>query len=394
MERRGFFLIADITGYTAYLGASELEHARQTLTELLELVVDQTRSPWIVAQLEGDAVLSYALADGFVTAQTFLESVEATYVEFRRAIDLMVLNTTCACNACANIATLDLKFFVHHGSFALQRVGEITQLVGTDVNLVHRLLKNSVTADTGVRAYLLITEAAVEALGIDTQEEGSIVHRETVPDFGEVTMAIEDLQPSYEAAKRLGRDFYRPQDVLMSLTTEISLPVEDVWNYVNHSEFRNLIIGSDSYVIADRNNGRVAAGSTYQCYHGTMTVSQLVLEWQPFERVVFQQLVPLPGRRPTHAIFDLRFVRAEGGTQLHQTATKPAGPWPQRSVARMMMRAQRGRLHARVEEFRARIIEDHAGNREADGARLQPTSTLIEAAVSESLRESQVDSDG
>jgi hypothetical protein len=69
VERHGFFLIADITGYTTYLSESELEHARQTLTDLLELVVEQTRPPLIVAQLEGDAVLSYAFAEGFVNAQ-------------------------------------------------------------------------------------------------------------------------------------------------------------------------------------------------------------------------------------------------------------------------------------------------------------------------------------
>ncbi len=32
---QGYFLIADITGYTRYLSKSELEHAQQTLTALL-----------------------------------------------------------------------------------------------------------------------------------------------------------------------------------------------------------------------------------------------------------------------------------------------------------------------------------------------------------------------
>lgn len=63
VKHRGFFLIADITGYTTYLNDSELEHAQQTLTDLLELLVDQTRPPLTVTQLEGDAVLSYALAE-------------------------------------------------------------------------------------------------------------------------------------------------------------------------------------------------------------------------------------------------------------------------------------------------------------------------------------------
>ena len=55
MEQRGFILIADITGYTAYLNDSELEHAQGTLTDLLELLIDHTRSPLIISRLEGEA---------------------------------------------------------------------------------------------------------------------------------------------------------------------------------------------------------------------------------------------------------------------------------------------------------------------------------------------------
>lgn len=34
-EQQAFLCVADITGYTGYLNASELEHARGTLTDLL-----------------------------------------------------------------------------------------------------------------------------------------------------------------------------------------------------------------------------------------------------------------------------------------------------------------------------------------------------------------------
>jgi len=394
VERHGFFLIADITGYTTYLSESELEHARQTLTDLLELVVDQTRPPLTVAQLEGDAVLSYAFAEGFVTAQTFLERIEGTYVEFRRAIDLMVLNNTCTCNACANVSGLDLKFLVHYGSFAIQPIGSITQLVGSDVNLVHRLLKNSVTSSTGMRAYLLLTESAVDALSLDSDAEEMIAHLEVVPDFGEITVMVKDMHPIYEATKRVERAFYRPEDVLMTVVTEIPIPLEHVWNYANQSEIRNIITGSDSYEVMDRNNARVGAGSTYQCYHGKMIVTQLVMEWLPFERVVLQQVAPIPGRRPTQMILDLRFAEIDGGTRLSLTATRPTGPLVQRSLARIMMTARRDRTQADLDEFRDRIADDYRANQPAHPeTRVELPSSLIDAAVSDSL-ESQTDLHG
>ena len=128
MEQRGFILIADITGYRAYLNDSELEHAQGTLTELLELLIDHTRSPLIISRLEGDAVISYGFEAGFVSGQTLLETIENTYVDFRKAIELMVLNNSCQCNACANVSSLDLKFFVHFGSFVLQKIGDHDEL--------------------------------------------------------------------------------------------------------------------------------------------------------------------------------------------------------------------------------------------------------------------------
>ncbi len=47
----GYFLIADITGYTGYLSVSELDHAQQTLTALLTLLIKQTRPPLIISRL-------------------------------------------------------------------------------------------------------------------------------------------------------------------------------------------------------------------------------------------------------------------------------------------------------------------------------------------------------
>ena len=177
--QHGYFLIADITGYTQYLNASELEHAQQTLTALLNLLISRTKPPLIISRLAGDAVISYGLRDAFLQGQTFVEMLEDTYVGFRRAIDLMVRNTTCPCNACRNIKSLDLKFFVHYGEFGVQKLDAHDELIGSDVNMIHRLLKNSVKEKTGIQAYTLYTDAAIRQLGL-TDAIGSLVpHQES-----------------------------------------------------------------------------------------------------------------------------------------------------------------------------------------------------------------------
>ena len=51
----GCLLIADISGYTSYLGATELQHAHDVLVDLMETIVGSLRPRLHIAQLEGDA---------------------------------------------------------------------------------------------------------------------------------------------------------------------------------------------------------------------------------------------------------------------------------------------------------------------------------------------------
>ena len=51
----GFLVIADLTGYTAYLLGSELEHAPAIAGDLLETIVGRLDPPFRLAKFEGDA---------------------------------------------------------------------------------------------------------------------------------------------------------------------------------------------------------------------------------------------------------------------------------------------------------------------------------------------------
>src|SRR3989304_580355 len=123
MADQGFLVISDISGYSSYVRDSELEHARDSLSALLQILIEHTQSPFTIAKLEGDAVFSYAPGNAFLQGQSLLEMMEGIYVAFRKALELMVLNTTCPCNACRNLPNLDLKLFVHFGEYLVQAMG-------------------------------------------------------------------------------------------------------------------------------------------------------------------------------------------------------------------------------------------------------------------------------
>ena len=330
----GYLLIADITGYTRYLSESELEHAQDTLTALLELLVENTRSPLVISRLAGDAVISYGLRQDFFKGQTFIEKIEDTYVTFRKAIERLVLNNTCRCNACANISTLDLKFFIHYGTFGLQRISDYDELIGNDINLLHRLLKNSITKETGFRAYALYTESAIQQLGAETIGETMTRHNEAYEHLREVAVLVQDMHPVWETKRRATAVAFPYDRILDRSEVHISLPRERVWDYLIQPEFRNTLIGSDRMEIKNRAQGRIAPGSIYQCYHGDKWVPHLILEWQPFEHMITRESTPM--FPDLNAIVEYRLDSKEGGTKLTKLFAKPTGPFLGRMIIHLL----------------------------------------------------------
>jgi hypothetical protein len=289
----GYLLIADITGYTAFLRESELEHAKDSLRSLLDLLIENTRPPLVISRLEGDAVISYAPEGSFLQGQTLVDLIEGTYVEFRRALDLMVLNTSCTCLACRNIGNLDLKFFVHYGTFVLEPLPAYTELIGTDVNLIHRLTKNNVTGDTGYHAYVLYTQAALDHLGISELFHELTPHDESYKDVGEVKTYLFDMHPVWETRKHRYHTAVEPKEAFDTIQQDFSLSPAILWEYLTKPQFRSILFAADSQKLEDLKGGRISDGSVYICAHGNNLTTHTIVDWHPFEQYTIQS--PTPG---------------------------------------------------------------------------------------------------
>jgi len=133
-------LIADISGYTRYLASVELDHAHDILADLIGTVVTALRPTFRLAKLEGDAAFVFAPA-GKLDGTLLLDTVERCYFGFRRRRRDVRQATSCPCNACTRIPDLNLKFVVHQGLVMRQRMAGREELMGSDVIVVHRLLK-------------------------------------------------------------------------------------------------------------------------------------------------------------------------------------------------------------------------------------------------------------
>ena len=81
-----------------------------------------------------------------------------------------------------------------------QRFGSLEELVGSDVIVVHRLLKNRVADATGIAAYAVYTDACVAAMGIaDPVAAGFTEHVEAFEGVGEIRRWVRDLDAAWQA---------------------------------------------------------------------------------------------------------------------------------------------------------------------------------------------------
>jgi hypothetical protein len=181
-SERGFLVLADISGFTAFVTTTELEHGPPIIAELLEAVIDRLAPPLAVQEVEGDAVFAFALDNTLAPAASLLDVVDDAFAAFDARRRRLAADDSCACKACRSVGNLDLKVIAHHGAFLRQTVAGRPQLSGTNVILAHRLLKNGL-ARTG---YLLLTEAALEYMDIEASAAGLVAQSERYEHLGEV----------------------------------------------------------------------------------------------------------------------------------------------------------------------------------------------------------------
>ena len=202
MERKtqtGYLVLADISGYTSFVAQTEIEHADIALSYLLETIVEKIGSLLIICQLEGDAVFAYVEADRLPEGKSLLGLIDQTYLAFRDHAEALYAGATCPCKACKAIPTLDLKFMVHHGEFIIRQVAGVKHLLGTDVNLIHRLSKNHVSESTGWRGYALFTNQGLERM--QTDKASFIQQTESYEHLGDVDTYVMDMHIRYEEMK-------------------------------------------------------------------------------------------------------------------------------------------------------------------------------------------------
>jgi hypothetical protein len=210
-SERALLLIADIGGYTDYMRAHRmsLAHAEVNTARLLEAVIDAADG-FDLVEIEGDAAFLSQEADGDATVRAMTDAVVAMHRAFHHERRYVATNL-CPCDGCTQADNLTLKFVAHVGEVATQTIRDRRKLVGIDVILVHRLLKNSVPAPEYVLCSEELYRAGAASLSDRMQEvsqdlEGIGLVRTYFADMADVAGPLPPA-PRPRMLGRLGRTF-------------------------------------------------------------------------------------------------------------------------------------------------------------------------------------------
>lgn len=197
-----YLLLADISGYTAFLNGVEGAHGvdfsgglpagYEVLGALLGVVIEGVQPAFEIAKLEGDAVFAVAPAAGLdQQGEAVVERLRDVYRAFDAVREERKQSATDhICTGCPVVGTLDLKMVLHRGPAVRQMVGSSAELLGPAVNVAHRLLKNTIQARLGHHPYLFVTDAAAAGLGLTGT---GVEHAEEYPDVGRVPGRVIEL---------------------------------------------------------------------------------------------------------------------------------------------------------------------------------------------------------
>ena len=153
MESKALIFIPDISGYTKFVNETETRHSKHIITELLEVIINANILKLQISEIEGDAVLFF-LKGKPPKLTELLSQVKKMFLAFHTQVKIIERDNICQCGACRTAVNLTLKFITHYGTIEEITVQNFQKIMGSDVILTHRLLKNNIDE----KEYFLITQ--------------------------------------------------------------------------------------------------------------------------------------------------------------------------------------------------------------------------------------------
>jgi hypothetical protein len=187
---------------------------------------------------------------------------------------------------------LDLKILAHHGSIVRHRIAGREELVGTDVIVAHRLLKNHVVERLGIPAYALFSEACVAAMAVDPVALGMTEYRDDFEGIGEVGGWVHDLGAAWNAEQDRNRVIITERDAGFVLEVIQPAPRDIAGSFMTDPAIRPRWQAGVEKVDELPTAPRRGIGTTSHCMHGKDVLIEEILDWRPTDYLTLRTTLP------------------------------------------------------------------------------------------------------
>ena len=239
MTKSAIIYIPDISGFTKFVTETEIRHSEHIISELMEVILKSNLLDFKISEIEGDAVLFYKTGAP-PKIEEVIELSKQMFLNFHNHLRIIERDNVCQCGACRTASNLTLKFITHFGNLSEIEIRDFNKIMGSDVILAHRLLKNNVVS----REYLLLTEKYLETQNpVHSDSEEWITYKENIEEidsFGKVNTKYIDFKPLLKyvsPANKLNksRDFSSPDYSLI-----INAPIKFVHRNLIDANTKNI----------------------------------------------------------------------------------------------------------------------------------------------------------
>ncbi|WP_178989128.1 DUF2652 domain-containing protein [Winogradskyella schleiferi] len=186
--------IPDISGFTKFMSAAEAEISAKVIPALLNQIIYANEIGLRVSEIEGDAVLFFKRGE-LPSLKQLIDQCTYFYSEFYK--QLATLDQKFETSGKPIIKSLGLKIILHFGEeVEAVNIGKHIKLMGEDVVIAHKLLKNTIDKDD----YILFSQTLLNQYNTDDLDKRLFWSQlgkgdENYKHIGDVNYAYVDLKP-------------------------------------------------------------------------------------------------------------------------------------------------------------------------------------------------------
>ena len=148
-----FFCIPDLSGFTKFVTTADNDFVHQVIPDLLNQIISANLLNMKIAEVEGDAIFFYRTGR-LPAVNKVAHQCKVIYETFNEKIRSYEISHPKEYQKYLADQQLGIKIIIHYGKISITKIEKRIKLLGEDVILAHKLLKNSITESN----YILLTD--------------------------------------------------------------------------------------------------------------------------------------------------------------------------------------------------------------------------------------------